>query len=433
MNAFRNPKGMAFAAALTGGILAVPANTFASGPVPGQGACPGYPVASSAPASGQSPAGARMRPSLGQAISGPGDSTCIVRATDHRSQPVGDFARVPYSRTQAFNADDTLMVVLAGDGMIHLHSVQDLAHVRELPDVGGIDGEPQWHPGKPHLLRYFPRANRAAIAELDLDSGESRVLVDFTRKPLPWMGVDRITTRWEGSPSADGRYWCLMAYSRGEHFQGVFTYDLEQDVVLAHRTMDRAPDHVSMSPSGRHCVVSHERDDGGTRVWDRALGRSRLLHAASEHSDLARGRGGEDLYVFVDYDTDGYLVALDLDTLARTRLLPTYIDGSTTAYHVSARNIDRPGWVVMSTYASKGPEQPLHGRVLAVELVEDPRVVELARHHSRFSNYWTAPVATVNRQFTRVLFNSNWGSGREGDMDVYLIVVPPALLQGARE
>jgi hypothetical protein len=338
------------------------------------------------------------------------------------------FARVPYSRTQAFNADDTLMVVLAGDEMIHLHSVQDLAHVRALPDVGGIDGEPQWHPDTPHLLRYFPRANRAAIAELDLESGQSRVLADFTTNPLPWNGVDRVSTRWEGSPSADGRYWCLMAYSQGERFRGVFTYDLEEGVVLAHQSMDRTPDHVSMSPSGRHCVVSHERDDGGTRVWDRTLTRSRALHAASEHSDLALGAGGEDFYVFVDYDTDGYLVAVDLDTLSRTRLVPTYVGGSTTAYHVSARNFERPGWVVVSTYAEKGPRNPLHGRVLAVELTPDPRVVELARHQSRFTSYWTAPVATTNRNLTRILFNSNWGTGKDEDMDVYMIVVPPGLL-----
>lgn len=369
------------------------------------------------------------RPALSERLPGSDPSVRIVRATDRRVQPLGGFARVAYARTQAFNADDTAMLVLAEDETFHLLGVEDLRHRRALPELGGVDGEPQWHPTDPRRLRYFPRDRRSAIAELDVETGISRVLVDLGAGRLPWRDVVRVTTRWEGSPSMDGRYWCLMAYGDRDRFMGVFTYDLQLDTVLGHQSMARRPDHVSMSPSGRHCVVSHEREDGGTRVWDRTLGRSSRLHAASEHSDLARGSDGRDYYVIVDYDTDGELVAIDLDSLSRTRLLATYLDGSTTAYHVSARNFDRPGWVVVSTYAEKGPRQSLHGRVLAVELKADPRVVELARHRSRFTTYWTAPVATTNRDLTRVAFNSNWGTGSEADMDVYIIEVPAALLQ----
>lgn len=374
----------------------------------------------------------RMRkPARAAATVEPGVGTCVVRVTDHRAQPVAGFARNFYSRFQAFNSDDSLLLVASGDGQFHLYDAKTLEHLRDLPELGGDDGEPQWHPGDPHRVRYMPAANRAAIAELDVESGKSTTLVDFSTGRHPWGELGQVRTRWEGSPSVDGRYWCLIAFDRRDTFLGVFSYDLQDNDVLGMRRMEAAPDHVSTSPSGRHCVVSHVREDGGTVAWRRDFTRARALHAASEHSDLAIGVNGEDLYVFVDYDTDGALVALDLDTGVRLSLLDTYANESATAYHVSARNVARPGWVLLSTYAGKPPKQWFHDKVIAVELKSNPRMVTLAEHHSVFDGYWTAPVATVNRDFTRVLFNSNWGTGQARDMDVYMIVLPPKLLDDA--
>lgn len=375
-------------------------------------------------AGGSAPA----QPARGQATVQPGLGTCLVRITDHRAQGLGGFARNFYSRMQAFNSDDSLLLVASGDGQFHLYDARTLAHVRSLPEVGGGDGEPQWHPDHPARLRHMPPSNRAAIAELDLGTGASTTLVDFSSGRHPWGELGQVRTRWEGSPSVDGRYWCLMAFDREERFLGVFSYDLEANDVLGFKRMDTAPDHVSTSPSGRYCVVSHVREEGGTVAWRRDFSRARQLHPASEHSDLAIGANGEDLYVFVDYDTDGALVALDIDTGTRLALLDTYANESSTAYHVSARSVARPGWVLLSTYASKPPRQWFHDRIIAVELKPDPRLVTLADHRSAFTDYWTAPVATVNRDFTRVLFNSNWGTGEAGDMEVYLLVLPPGWL-----
>ena len=241
-----------------------------------------------------------------------------------------------------------------------------------------------------------------------------------------------IWTKSEGGPSADARYWCFQAEATGFGILGVFTYDLQTQTVLGTRSMTRRPDHVSMSASGRYCVVSNLDGDGGTVAWNRTFTSSRPLHATSEHSDLGLSSAGEDLFVFVDYQSnDGDLVMVNLDTGVRTTLFPTYIDRSATAYHVSAKSFGAPGWMLLSTYAYSGPERWLHERIMAVELKADPTIIHLAHHQSRANGYWTEPHASVNRDFTRVLFTSNWGSTSDIDVDAYMLRLPSDLFQRA--
>src|SRR3546814_17797489 len=73
---------------------------------------------------------------------------------------------------------------------------------------------------------------------------------------LPWSNVAHVWTKSEGSPSADGRYWCFMADTDPFNIRGVFTYDLQTQSVIGARSLSSRPDHVSMSPSGRYCVIS---------------------------------------------------------------------------------------------------------------------------------------------------------------------------------
>ena len=64
--------------------------------------------------------------------------------------------------------------------------------------------------------------------------------------------------------------------------------------------------------------------------------------------------------------------------------------------------------MLVSTYAADGKRQWLHEKLMAVSLTPHPQVKGLAYHHGAYNGYWTEPQATVNPDFTRVLFNSNW-------------------------
>jgi hypothetical protein len=136
--------------------------------------------------------------------------------------------------------------------------------------------------------------------------------------------------------------------------------------------------------------------------------------------------------VYQEIDADQIAMA-DLETGAVTPLLD--LDFSTGVYglHISGQAVNRPGWAAVSVH----PEAPsldfnnpfwIVGTVFAVELKAEPRVAQLAHHHSIRSDaeqdYFAEPQVTVNRDFTKLLFTSNWETYGAGEVEMYMIVLP---------
>jgi hypothetical protein len=168
----------------------------------------------------------------------------------------------------------------------------------------------------------------------------------------------------------------------------------------------------------------------GTVAYSRDFSQQRQLLKKSEHSDLAIDANGDDAYVSVDYQSDkGDIFMVNLRTGERTALLPTYVAGSATALHVSGKSFNNPGWVLVSTYGDYGGTQWLHKKIFAVQLKASPKVYNLAFTRAVDNGYWTEPHATVNRDFTKVLFNSNWGVNSDTDVDAYMIELPAGAVQ----
>ena len=64
-----------------------------------------------------------------------------------------------------------------------------------------------------------------------------------------------------------------------------------------------------------------------------------------------------------------------------------------------------------------------------MELKAGGRVVRLAHTHSAVNpnvehDYWAEPHASVNADFTRVLFTSNWGRSGSEEVDMYMLELP---------
>jgi archaellum component FlaF (FlaF/FlaG flagellin family) len=370
-----------------------------------------------------SPSPSSARPAKGVPFKDPAFGTCVVRATDHATEAPSGFARNDYSRRQAFNVDNTRVLVYALNGAWHLYDANSLAPLKVLNGPAG-DAEPQWHPTEPNSLYWIPINGGMVLNKLNVETNTSTVAANFTGK-LPWADVARVWTKSEGSASADGRYWCFMAETSSFGIRGVFTYDLQTQTVLGTRSLSSRPDHVSMSASGRWCTISGGDTSGATMAWDRTFTQSVQLHQGGEHSDLALGADGHDYYVAVNYQGNtGELYMLDIDTGVKTILFPTYIEGTATAYHISGKNFAKPGWVLMSTYARSGAEKWLHERVMAVELKADPKIINIAHHHTKYNGYWTEPHASVNRDFSRVFFTSNWENGSDTDVNAYMVKLP---------
>jgi hypothetical protein len=363
-----------------------------------------------------------IRPLKGVVQMDPNFKSCVIRATDHAVEPPSTaFTRNDYARRQAFNANNTRFIAYASGGSWVLYDANTLAFIRVLNGPAG-DAEPQWDPTDPNSLIYVPTNGGMKLLRLNVETNVTTVAADFTGR-LPWAGAARNWTHSEGSPSADGRYWCLLSETSNFGALGVFTYDLQTNTILGTKALSTSPDWVSMSPSGRSCVVS------GTTAYNRTFTTSRTLLNGSEHADLALGADGHDYYVYVDFADTGYIRMVDIDTGVNTPLFPTYINGATTSLHISGKAFSRPGWAVISTFNHSGTsEQWLHERVMAFELKANPKMINLAHHHSHYNDYWTQPQASVSRDFSRIMFTSNWGSTSATDVDDYMLVLPEGLL-----
>ena len=381
------------------------------------------------------PVPALAKPAKGVAVTEPTYKTCLVRATDHKADGLDTFARNDYSRRQAFNANSTRQLIYTYNGSWHLYDANTHAHLKQLDGLAG-DAEPQWDPTNPDLLYYLPREGRGMyLTELNVSTGANRVVGNFSaRLKAKWPTATSAWTGSEGSPSADGRYWCFMVDDATDWNNpkslGVFTWDKQTDTILGtYNTNGDRPDHVSMSPSGNYCVVSGDTKRG-TVSFTRDFSKGTKVHHKSEHSDLALDANGDDVYVSVDYQSNaGDVFMHNLRTNVRTALFANYVNGSATALHVSGKAFRKPGWVVVSTYADYGGHQWLHKKVMAVQLAANPKIYNLGFTRVSPNGYWTEPHASVNRDFTRVTFNSNWGTGSEFDVDTYTIEIPPSALK----
>jgi hypothetical protein len=366
------------------------------------------------------------KPAKGSAFSDPAYKTCVVRATDHASEPPSTFARNDYSRRQAFNANSSRFLAYSNTGHWHLYDGKTLAYIKQLSGPAG-DAEPQWHPTNPDLLYYLPTNGVGLkVYELNVATNTSRTIGDLgSRLRARWPSAYAAWTKSEGSPSADGRYWCFMVDNSSWGGIGIVTWDMQTDTILGYLNNTTRPDHVSMSPSGNYCVASHYGGPGVV-AYNRDLTNPRKIANIGEHSDIALDSNGEDAYVSVDFQANqGDVFMTNLRTGVRTNLFPSYVNGSANAFHFSGKGFRKPGWVLVSTYGEYGgPVQWFHRKVFAMQLKANPVIYNIAHHHSAVNGYWSEPHASVNRDFTKMIFNSNWGSGSSDNIDAYLVDIP---------
>jgi hypothetical protein len=365
----------------------------------------------------------------------------MVRVTDRENDVLGGDTsgglKNEYSRVQAFNADESRFLLRGTEGTWYLYDAASLRPLARLP----LETDPRWDAQDPDLLYFI---DGPVMRSYSLSRGEVRTVHDFAAD-FPGIPLSAVWTRYEGSPSADGRYWGLMAEDADSAAIALLVYDQQEDRIPARRDLrgiiTEDPDSVTVSPLGTYVVVQDEYCGPGSlgtyerpcglMVYDRDLRSVRGLLRIIGHSDLALDKDNREVLVYQDLDTDT-LSVLDLASGEVTPLFPIDFSHSPLGFHVSGQAYQYPGWVVISTHAGGQPEAFtwMDDQVFAAELQKGGRVVRLAHTHSvvregQEQDYWAEPQATVNRNMTRILFSSNWGRSGTDEVDTYLIFVPP--------
>ncbi len=379
---------------------------------------------------------------LADAVLDPRYRTRVYRASD-ANQGQGGRMRHEYSRRQAFNADCSRYLTQDGAGGWYLNDAGTFTQIRRLPGLVG-DCEPIWHPRDPGRLYLTGRNGATSWWSYDVTTDARQVLYDFAADP-PWPQATSYWTKGEGTTSADGRYLSLLATSYDPGRQRVSAHGVVVVDLVDRRLVGRLdassfptpgalPDHVSTSPSGEYAVISWLDTAGGTRAYQRDFSASVQLTAGSEHSDLAIGADGRDYLVYADYGS-GQIRAIDVATGEGVDLHPLYpAAGESYAVHLSGQAFDRPGWVVVSTYAdtadhgSTRPAATLRAEYRKVWLLSISRtpvalnVAGIGADQARVSGdaYFAEPQASVSRDLSRIIFASN----ASGPVESYIVGLP---------
>ncbi len=429
------------------------------------------------------PAGISM-PAKGVEFIDPIYGTSIYRITDHVNDLAGSGLSTPswirnlYSRIQSLNADGTYFLFFATDGYWHLYDATTYAWVRQV-SLGGGSTEPQWHPTDPQLVYKFPNNGGMSISTHNVLTDEVIQVADFTNVAAIEGDINvnsivdvfptaaRCWTKSEGSPSADGRYWGLMVEDGSFITRGLMVYDMQLNEVVG--TYDFATDgagisdvdHCSMSPSGDWIVPSWHQSAGADcstikgGTFDDPLNRGTLTEPCGlmafnrdftvavpiaelgPHSDIGLNELGEDVMVYVDYqfnqvaNDDGMVRMTNLHTGVTTDLFSMYNGDGGGGIHFSAKNYDKPGWFLISTYGTT--VSWFEQKLFAVEMKANPKVYVLAHSHWAATDnaYWGETHAVASKDFDRVIFNSTWDSAFITDSEVFEVQINPADLVGS--
>lgn len=381
-------------------------------------------------------------PAPRQWFSDPTFGTCVVRVTDRNSDLSPDDGSSgmvnEYARVQAFNADGSRLLVRGTDGTWYLYDAHTLLPLGELPLVV----EPRWDATDRDLIYHL---DETRLLSFDVQTGVQAEIRDFAID-FPGQKLAAVWTRYEGSPSRDRRWWGLLAQDEDWDPIAFAVYDRNTDQV-AIRDIQHLPgvgegiDHVTVSPLGTYYVASfdaacergHPGDDDhpcGLMVYDRDLSGGRSLLRIIGHYDPALDAQGREVIVYQDIDTD-QISMLDLETGMVTPLWDIDFGHTAIGFHFSGLAYDRPGWAVVSTHDDERRTYTwMDDEVFAIELKEDGRVARLAHTQSLVDDdeeldYWAEPHASTNPDLTRILFGTNWGRTGTGEVETFMIALPP--------
>jgi len=352
------------------------------------------------------PGGAQ--PALQRPLKDPVFGTCVTRITDPSQWEHLSRIRHYYSKANPFNADNTRAILWGSDGTWLLYDTKTWKPIRDLR-LTSSDAEISWHPTNPnvfYVVDMVPSGALRALSRYDIAGEGKKLLRDFTE-------YVSAKGKMEGNQDAKGRYYAMVGQkSENENDLDAFVFDLEKNRVQARLsvTLRMVDDWISVTPSGKYVVMMGK---DRSRVYDTNLKPVVELPPGSiGHADLCTSMDGRDVMVYdgADHQLDGNRNINVADLQTGKVSIGTRIGWNSTP-HVSCRNLNLPGWALIST---QGPDKnyPNHDfEIFWLKLDGSGEVRRVAHHHSNREDggYFAEQHAVSNRDGTMILFASNWG------------------------
>lgn len=393
------------------------------------------------------------KPPFMQAYRDPAFGTRIIRITDARK---GQVFKPAYSSMQAFNADETVLLLYRGGANVE-HVLLDgktYQPIREL-DISPSDIEEiYWSHTDPDTLYYVSKDYKdfGFFNRYSVSKNKSTKIRDFydicSDEGLPTGGGDVQMQSLDDDLFA---FRCQAGQDNDSYI--MFTYRISTDEVV-HAPLNEDVGWEPWSapipgPSGKQLWLQG-------KVIEPDLKTIKLEHDMykhHEHANIGVTHDGHDAVFQTVFDPSpkgcnddlwqgvGHLVVHDMQT-GECRPVINEAKGypyTTSGTHVSAQAFKKPGWVAMSSvgygsfefFSNKRKAPALFSEVYLVNTDPDNEVVCRLAHHRSFGKdaerasyqeYFGEPHATISPSGTRIVFGSDWYDS--GSVDTYVIELP---------
>lgn len=340
----------------------------------------------------------------------PAFGTPMVRVTDPGRTMLPGVACDPrhcrhrYSSTQAWNADQTLLVIDKGcRGLCFLDGQSYRPLFQRDPGAAC-----EWHPSRPDQMICVSETRVFRWSVRDDD----RTLIFAPRDHR------NLSFGPKGSLSADGSRLVLRAADPSGR-QVVFAYDVDSgtkypDIPLARLDGDNS--YCTISPTGLYVFCFQRTTEGTHTAYILTIAGDVVQHWPGNHrpghGDMIIDEDGSDVYVGISKaDPDKYRVI-------KRRLF----DGTVTvltprgpAQHASLRSTGRPGWVFL-TYggdarrAAHPGRVPLHGEIVALRIDGSGEIRRIVHTRTVGDDYLAEAHASPSPDGAQVIWASNWGA-----------------------
>ena len=310
------------------------------------------------------------RPGYLQSATDPVFGAKITRISDE-SMNLGSiqYMQHHYSKDQPWNSDMTLIKLK------NTRVILDAKTYAVFKKPGG-KGDSRWSTVDPNIM-FYVQGNQ--FRKWHVRSDADTLLHTFSEGDID-IGP------YEGNISVGDRYVVLTTGTVA------IVYDIVNDVVIAKK--DLGPmDWTTISQSGDYVVSRPEPQTLGVLVYDRNLNLLRKIFNKGQHGDIG-------------YDTAGNEVYAQMCPMQMARLDNGQVTslGANFCGHLSTRNYLRPGWALVTDGSS-------NGEIFAIKLDGSKTVERFVNGRTSGSNYDAEAKGVISPDGSKVMWNSDWGSG----------------------
>ena len=365
-----------------------------------------------------------LKPAYLDTVTDPSFGTTIRRITD---AGIGGVIVPMYSTVQAWNADESLMILYNQSNGVHqLFDGMEYTFIRDLSDIGPDDLEQIFWDFNDPTIFYYPEGVTDDLIKYNVNTQVKQKLVSLDSIANCTSGVSMGNDVQMMSWDSD-----VVGFRCGN--AETYYYRISTGALVEFQTSNVNYTAAMPAPSGT--LFYH-----GQSVYNASGNLHVALNESStEHSCLGKMTNGNDAHFAIAFAQGpqggciGDIIAHDLNSGVCFPLISQSqgYDYPQSGTHISAlshKNTEG-GWLAASMIGYDQDGQELLDQELVIAKADQGniKICRIGHHRSDEDqfDYWGEPHAVISPTGTRVLFASDWSGVADGEsVDCYVVELP---------